>query len=68
MGKWFDYLLATKIATIKTAAHNVKPITQKIRLRQFVFNRLSFVTYNFSPLYNNKNASIKFQFLLQILV
>lgn len=49
------YLLANKIARISTAAQSARPMTHSSRLRQFVLRRLSFVTYNFSPLKNANN-------------
>lgn len=67
---FFYYSLANKHATIITATHSAKPIIQNSRLRQFVaFRRLSFVTYNFSPLRiqkkNYTNFKIYFYFSLQ---
>lgn len=43
------------MAIIRIAAQSAKPIAQIDRFRQFVLlSRLSFVTYNFSPLYETE--------------
>lgn len=47
---WMKHSLASRIATMSTAAHSAKPTIHIIRLRQFDLRRLSLVTYNFSPL------------------
>lgn len=44
------YSLANKIASMRMAAHSARPMIHSSRLRQFDLRRLSFVTYNFSPL------------------